>query len=55
MPTAVQLPADAHDTDRRLYCGGEPAFAGRVASTPVAHAPAVSLNSSPCRLPELSS
>jgi hypothetical protein len=43
----VQFPADAHDTEWRLTTGLGPAFAGRVASTPAAHAPAVSVNSSP--------
>src|SRR5437763_1943832 len=52
VPTALQLPAEAHDTDARLTAGLVPAFAGRLASTPVAHVPAVSVSSSPCAWPE---
>src|SRR2546430_2332734 len=56
MPTALQLPAEAHDTDLRPTGarGLDPAFAGRLASTPVAHVPAVSVSRTPCLLPELS-
>ncbi|TMM08239.1 MAG: hypothetical protein E6G00_12845 [Actinobacteria bacterium] len=53
-PTALQLPAEAHDTELRMTPGLDPAFAGRLASTPVDHVPAVSVSSSPCRWPELS-
>jgi hypothetical protein len=53
----VQFPAEAHDTEPqfsvpahpapRETLGCLPAFAGSGASTPVAHVPEVSLNSSP--------
>src|SRR5207248_8758828 len=54
VPTAPQLPAEAHDTELRLTLGLDPAPAGRPASTPVADVPAVSVSSSPCWWLELS-
>src|SRR5437762_2441693 len=51
---APQLPAEAHDTELRPTKGFDPAFAGRPASTPVAHVPAVSVSSNPRTLDELS-
>src|ERR1039458_1246702 len=53
-PTAVQFPAETHDTESRKTFGFVPAFAGREASTPAAHLPDVSLNNSPCDWPKLS-
>ena len=51
---AAQFPAEAHDTELRRAFGFVPAFAGSDGSTPVAHVPDVSLNSSPWSWPELS-
>src|SRR5438876_781088 len=42
-----QVPVAADDARRWITSGGAPSFAGRLASTPVAHVPAVSLSSSP--------
>jgi hypothetical protein len=53
-PTAVQFPAEAHDTGPRETSGCIRAFAGHDASTPAAQMPDVSVNSSPCEWPELS-
>ena len=50
----MQFPAEAHDTEPSWAFGLVPAFAGSDASTPVAHVPEVSVNSSPWVLPELS-
>src|SRR5947208_3135353 len=46
-PTALQLPADGHDTELRLTPGSVAAPAGRVASTPAAHTPPPSASSTP--------
>ncbi|TMM14641.1 MAG: hypothetical protein E6G00_00145 [Actinobacteria bacterium] len=46
-PTALQLPAEAHETELMETRGSAPAFAGRLASTPAVHVPAVSVSSSP--------
>ena len=54
MPTAVQLPAEAHDTEVRLTAGLDPAFAGKGAWVPAAQVPPVWVSSSPWLLPELS-
>src|SRR3989442_449213 len=53
--TAPQSPAGAHDSERRVARGFDPAFAGGVASAPVAHVPALSVSSRPCAWFELSS
>jgi hypothetical protein len=54
-PTAVQFPAEAHETEPHCAnCFEEAAFAGRAASTPADQLPAVSVSSSPSWLPELS-
>src|SRR3954468_22663002 len=54
-PPAAQLPAEGHETETTRAEGSVPAFAGRLASTPVAHVPELSLRSSPCKWPALSS
>src|SRR3974390_764004 len=51
VPTAVQFPADGHETEVRLTCGPDAASAGRTASTPVAQCPAFSVSNSPCWAP----
>jgi hypothetical protein len=48
------LPAEAHDTENKVTRGFIAAPAGRGAATPAAQVPAVSVTSSPWRLPELS-
>jgi hypothetical protein len=53
-PTAVQLPADAHDTDSTATNAYDAALAGRGACTPVAQVPEVSVSSSPRGSPERS-
>jgi hypothetical protein len=53
-PTAVQLPADAHDTEPKKTTGLAAAFAGRGARTPVAQVPEAWVSSSPCRWSALS-
>jgi hypothetical protein len=54
VPTALQLPADAHDTELRTTAGLALAPTGRVAATAVPHVPELSLTSKPCAAPELS-
>jgi hypothetical protein len=54
LPTALQFPADAHDTELSTTLGLAPAPAGRVAATAVPHAPELSLTSKPWVLLELS-
>jgi DNA ligase (NAD+) len=44
-----QLPAEGHDAELRRTEGFDPASAGRVAFTPLAHVPPLSLSSSPQR------
>ena len=55
-PTAVQLPAEEHDTDSKRVAtdGLVPALAGSGALMPVAQRPLVWVSNSPCCLPELS-
>src|SRR5207245_11628432 len=53
-PAVLQLPAEVHDAERPTS-GFDPAFAGRTASTPAAHIPAVLVSSRPWVWPELSS
>jgi hypothetical protein len=53
-PTALQFPAEAHDTAGRLTFGLDPAFAGKIASTPCPQVPPVSVSRRPCWWPALS-
>jgi hypothetical protein len=53
-PTAVQFPAEAHETELRATSGFVAAFAGSFASTPAAHVPPVSVSNRPWVSPELS-